>query len=189
MEAVVMSITGISAYQSQSIFATSSVTPSARQATQARFSSSGGDTVTISDAAQMLALLDARGKAMQSGLEDGTVKLKMLDDPTLDATHDMVFMPQALRDRMPQLADRTMPTLADVDRQNKGLMSEAEMAYLRQGVMSAGADVAQAGQAVNAYQAAMRQAGIDPYDSEALLRLSKNPEMLQTVEDLFLQHL
>jgi len=156
---------------------------------------SGGDTVSISPEAQALAKtpvfdlssdprVKERIEAMKAGLEDGSVKLKMFNDPSLTEA-DVIFFPEALAARMPKLSE--MPQLADTDRLIKGLMSNEETASYRQGMNNYFAASQYASRAASAYLEAMRQAGLDGLDPDALLKFSKDAERLKAVDDIFLK--
>ena len=197
-----MNVTG--AYNQFGIFGgqetqrTSAVADKVQPKVQPLFTS-GGDTVSISPEAQealarandgggfdfsqlepgfnerMAALIEAT----QAGLEDGSIKMKMFNDPTCSVS-DPRFFPNELMDFMPKFSD--LPKLSEMpspDERTNALNGQ-------QGRAKFNAAMEKAGRAVNAYLEAMRKSGIDGSDPEALYQFSKDSEKQKAVGELFL---
>ena len=161
-----MSISGISSYQAQSIFASSSVTPSKKQAPQAQSTFGGGDTVMVSDEAHHAWLLSEEGKnqmaeaerAQSEKLANGSLKYTM-DESKEAGPNEVQFTPALIWNYAPKLPPLGSPA------------SSLNFSALNR--------------AKDAYRSAMGEIGIDITDSDALYAFSKDPEKMKTVEELF----
>ena len=152
----------------------------------------GGDTVSISIEAlnaQALAKglppLDAKMKELKAGLEDGSVKMKIFGDPTYNPETDVLFMPEAIVTVVAFPGDRDMRVMTQEEHEREqGRLNFTPLPAYNPTVIKQGYNL-EGGK----YLEAMRQFGIDPFDSDALLQFSKDPERQKAVEELFLSML
>ena len=187
-----MNVTG--AYNQFGIFGgqetqrTSAVAGKVQPKVQPLFTS-GGDTVSISlEALNAQALakglppFDAKLKEMQAGLEDGSVKLKMFNDPTFNPEYDVMFLPEAIVTVVAFPGDRDMRVMTQEEhKREQGRLNFTPLPAYNPTVIKQGYNLEG-----DKYFEAMRQFGIDPFDSDALLQFSKDTEKMKAVEELFL---
>jgi hypothetical protein len=132
--------------------------------------------------------MKAKQEAIQAGLEDGSVKMKMFGDPTA-TENDTLFSPGALTAHMPKLSNWDMRVMTHSEWERETEERNRLIAQGKWHPLPLPKDdpetMQRASQARSIYLEAMRQSGIDPFDSDALLQFSRDAEMRKAVDELF----